>query len=83
MRENRIAKALRIIGILITFINLITSFFLLAYGPLFWVLGLIGGFVFGMCFIGFSEIIYLLQKNVNKQVEIAELLKIQITQLQK
>lgn len=43
-----------------------------------WSLALIGAlasFISGSCFIGFSEIISLLQKNISKQDEIIKLLK--------
>ena len=39
------------------------------------IIGAVASFISGICFIGFSEIISLLQKNINKQEEIIKSLK--------
>ena len=39
------------------------------------IIGAVASFISGICFIGFSEIISLLQKNINKQDEIIKSLK--------
>ena len=74
MKENKIGKTLLGIGIatiiiggiasLIISINVDTDF------PITWIVGGLASFISGMCFVGFSEIISLLQINVNKQDEI-------------
>lgn len=39
------------------------------------IIGSVASFISGMCFIGFSEIIFLLQQSINKQEAILKLMK--------
>ena len=77
--ENNIGKTLHVIGIatiivgiigsLILSINLDTDF------PITLIVGGIASFISGMVFVGFGEIISLLQKNVDKQDAILNYIK--------
>ena len=79
MAENQTGKTLHgigvatiivgIIGSLILSINIDTDF------PITLIIGGLASFISGMCFIGFAEIISLLQANVNKQDEIIATIK--------
>lgn len=77
--ENKIGKTLNIIGILTIVIGIIGSLIinvsLYDDTPIIFFVGGIISFVSGMVFIGFAEIISLLQKNVDKQEELAKILK--------
>ena len=77
--ENNIGKTLHVIGIatiivgiigsLILSINLDTDF------PITLIVGGIASFISGMVFVGFGEIVSLLQKNVDKQDAILNYIK--------
>lgn len=77
--ENRIAKTLHTIGIATIIFGIIGSFILSASFdnniPLFLIVGAVLSFITGMCFIGFSEIIILLQRNANLQNRIIDIIK--------
>lgn len=77
--ENKISKTLNIIGIMTIAIgifgSLILSIKLDSDVPIIFIVGGIASFVAGMFFIGLSEIISLIQKNVDKQNEILEYVK--------
>ena len=79
MSENKIAKTLYIIGIVTIVLGVIGSFILSVnfdYDiPIILIAGGLSSFITGMCFIGFSEIITLLQKSVNQQNEIVNAIK--------
>ena len=79
MQENNIGKTLNIIGILTIAIgilgSLILSINLDADSPIIFIGGSVASFISGMSFIGFGEIISLLQKNVDKQDKIIDLLE--------
>lgn len=78
MKENSIAKALQIIGIVVIACGVILGFITLANGDeLAWVgiVEMIVSFIICMIFFGFAEIIELLQRNVNKQEDILSFLK--------
>ena len=71
MSENKTGKTLRIIGIVIIVLGIIGSFILSVNNdddfPITLLVGALVSFILGMCFIGFSEIITLLQKSVDQQ----------------
>ena len=71
MKENKIGKVLFIIGVLTIIIGALGSFIIALMSIEFFFFVLIGGiassFISGICFIGFSEIINLLQMNLYKQ----------------
>ena len=77
--ENKVGKTLNIIGILTIVLGVLGSLFLSIQldsdAPIIFLVGGIASFVAGMVFIGFSEIISLLQKNVDKQEKILEYVK--------
>ena len=78
MKENGIAKTLQIIGIIEVICGSIVGFVILANGDDFGWLGIavmIISFITCMMFVGFAEIIVLLQKNVDKQDDLLALLK--------
>ncbi len=79
MSENKIAKTLHIIGIATIIIGVLGSFILSVNldsdMPIILIVGAISSFITGMCFIGFSEIITLLQKNVDQQQEMMQIIK--------
>ena len=74
--ENKIGKTLHIIGILTIALGILGSLILNVSlddeTPIIFFVGGIASFVSGMVFIGFAEIISLLQKNVDKQDKILE-----------
>ena len=70
MKENGIAKALQIIGIIVAVCGVILGFITLTGGDEFSWIGIveiIASFITCMVFMGFAEIIDLLQKNSDKQ----------------
>ena len=79
MRENGIGKTLNIIGILTIGIGVLGSMILSASldvdSPIIFIGGSVASFISGMTFIGFGEIISLLQRNVDKQDKIIDLLE--------
>lgn len=78
MKENGIAKALQIIGIIVVVCGVILGFITLTGGEEFSWLGIveiIAGFITCMVFMGFAEIIDLLQKNSDKQDALLTFLK--------
>lgn len=78
MKENGIAKALQIIGIIVVVCGVILGFITLTGGEEFSWLGIveiIAGFITCMVFMGFAEIINLLQKNSDKQDALLTFLK--------
>lgn len=78
MSENGIAKTLRIIGIIEVVCGIILGLIILADGGDFAWAGIavmITSFITCMVFVGFAEIINLLQKNANKQDNILAFLK--------
>ena len=78
MNENGVAKTLRIIGIIEAICGVILGFIVLANGDDFAWVGIaiaITSFITCMLFVGFAEVISLLQKNVNKQDEVLDYLK--------
>lgn len=82
MTENTIAKTLRIIGIVEVVCGIILGFIILANGDDFGWVGIavmITSFITCMIFVGFAEIINLLQKNVDKQNALLAFLKEQPT----
>ena len=73
MEKNGIANVLRIIGIVIAICGGLIGFIMLGMNINLLVFGIalmISSFISGMMFVGFSEIIVLLQANVFKQEEI-------------
>lgn len=82
MTENSIAKTLRIIGIVEVICGIILGFIILASGEDFGWVGIavmITSFITCMMFLGFAEIINLLQKNADKQDALLAFLKEQPT----
>lgn len=79
MRENSIGKTLNIIGTLTIGIGILGSLILSASldmdSPIIFIGGSVASFISGMTFIGFGEIISLLQKNADKQDKIIDLLE--------
>lgn len=78
MKDNSIAKALQIIGIIVAMCGVIIGFITLTGGEEFsWigVVEIIASFITCMVFMGFAEIIDLLQKNSDKQDELLTFLK--------
>lgn len=79
MSENKVGKTLHIIGAATIIIGVIGSFILSVNldtdFPIILIVGGISSFITGMCFIGFSEIIALLQNNINQQKEIISIIK--------
>lgn len=78
MNENGVAKTLRSIGIIEAICGVILGFIVLANGDDFGWIGIaiaITSFIICMLFVGFAEVISLLQKNVNKQDEVLDYLK--------
>ena len=70
MSENGIAKILKLIGIIEIICSIILGFIaFIDYICANWIgaVVMLTGFITGMVFIGFSEIINLLQQNVDKQ----------------
>ena len=73
MCENDIAKTLKIIGIIEIVCGIILGFIILIDADeLKWIgiAVMISSFITGMLFLGFGEMISLLQRNVNAQEEI-------------
>ena len=71
---------MRIIGIIEAVIAFIVGLIVLTYDGYFNPLGagiMAAGFISGMLLVGFAEVIYLLQKNVDKQDAILSFLKAQ------
>ncbi len=82
MSENRIARVLRIIGIVEVVCGIILGFIVLANGKDSGWIGIavmITSFITCMMFMGFAEIINLLQKSVDNQDAVLALLKEQPT----
>lgn len=82
MTENSIAKTLRIIGIVEVICGIILGFIILVAGEDFGWVGIavmITSFITCMMFLGFAEIINLLQKNADKQDALLAFLKEQPT----
>lgn len=82
MTENSIAKTLRIIGIVEVICGIILGFIILVAGEDFGWVGIavmITSFITCMMFLGFAEIINLLQKNADKQDALLAFLKDQPT----
>ena len=81
--ENKIGKTLHVIGIATIIVGIIGSLILStnldSNFPLILIIGGIASFISGMVFIGFGEIIALLQKNIDKQELIVKVLKNQST----
>ena len=78
MTENIIAKTLRIIGIVEVVCGVIAGLFILAAGgDLRWVgiAIMISSFITCMLFVGFGEVINLLQESVDRQNAILSCLK--------
>ncbi len=79
MSENKVGKTLHIIGVATIIIGVIGSFILSVNldtdFPIILIVGAISSFITGMCFVGFSEIIALLQNNANQQKEIISIIK--------
>ena len=78
MNENGVAKTLRIIGIVEAVCGVILGLVVLTTGDDFAWAGIaivITSFITCMLFVGFAEVISLLQKNVNKQDEVLNCLK--------
>lgn len=78
MSENGIAKTLRTIGIIEVICGIILGLIILADGGDFAWAGIaiaITSFIPCMLFVGFAEVISLLQKNVDKQDEVLNYLK--------
>lgn len=77
--DNKIAKTLHAIGIATIVIGIIGSFILSINFdddvPIILFSGVFLSFITGKCFTGFSEVIVLLQKNVNQNNEIISILK--------
>ena len=74
--ENKIGKTLHIIGIMTIGLGILGSLILSIQFdsdfPIIFIVGGIVSFISGMVFIGFAEIISLLQKNVDKQEKILD-----------
>lgn len=82
MTENSIAKTLRIIGIVEVICGIILGFIILVAGEDFGWVGIavmITSFITCMIFLGFAEIINLLQKSADKQDALLAFLKEQPT----
>ena len=82
MTENSIAKTLRIIGIVEVICGIILGFIILGAGEDFGWVGIavmITSFITCMIFLGFAEIINLLQKSADKQDALLAFLKEQPT----
>ena len=82
MSENGVAKTLRIIGIVEVVCGIILGFIILADGGDFGWVGIavmVTSFITCMMFVGFAEIINLLQKNADKQDAVLAFLKEQPT----
>ena len=78
MCENTIAKTLRIIGIVEVICGVILFFYFLGAGDGSGWIGfaiMIGSFISCMLFVGFAEMINLLQHNADRQDEIVAILK--------
>lgn len=79
MQENNIGKTLRIIGILTIVLGILGSLILSTSleldSPIIFIIGAVSSFISGMSFIGFGEIISLLQRNVDKQDKIIDILE--------
>lgn len=77
MSENSIGKILNVIGKATIIIGIIGSLILSAVlnteTPIIIIVGSVTCFISGMSFIGFGEIISLLQKNIDKQDKIIDL----------
>lgn len=77
--ENKIGKTLHVIGIATIIVGIIGSLILSinldSDFPITLLVGGIASFISGMFFVGFGEIISLLQKNVDKQDSILNYIK--------
>lgn len=70
MRENATAKELNIIGIIEIICGVILFLISIGKSVTIGAIWLVTGLIFGIMFIGFGEIINLLQQNIDKQNEI-------------
>lgn len=73
MRENSVAKAIRIIGIVEAVCGVIAGVAIMSDGDYFVAIGIalaVTSFITCMLLVGFAEVITLLQNNVDKQEEI-------------
>lgn len=77
MADNMISKILKYIGIGTIIIGIIASFIVgnSAEESTITIGGIIGSVISGMLFVGFSEVINLLQQNVDNQEKVLKLLK--------
>ena len=77
--ENKIGKTLHVIGVATIIVGIIGSLILSinldSDFPITLLVGGIASFISGMVFVGFGEIISLLQKNVDKQDAILSYIK--------
>ena len=77
MEDNGVAKVLKFIGIGIIIVGILT--FLIigreAESSALTISGILGSVISGIVFVGFSEIIHLLQLNYNRQSDIVKLLE--------
>lgn len=78
--ENTISKILKIIGIATIVIGIIASLILgnSADEISITIGGIVGSIISGMLFVGFSEVINLLQQNVDNQEKVLRFLKEQL-----
>ena len=77
MEDNGVAKILKFIGIGIIIVGIL-AFLIIGRdteSPVLTISGILGSIISGMVFVGFSEIIHLLQLNYNRQSNIIKLLK--------
>ena len=82
MNENGVAKTLRIIGIVEAVCGVILGLVVLITGDEFAWVGIaiaITSFITCMLFVGFAEVISLLQKSVDKQDKVLNYLKYKTT----
>ena len=77
--ENKIGKTLHVIGVATIIVGIIGSLILSinldSDFPITLLVGGIASFISGMVFVGFGEIISLLQKNIDKQDAILSYIK--------
>lgn len=75
MRENKIAMAIQIIGWGEIVSGALLGLILLCNKqPIYGIVLIVAGIITGSLLLGFAEIIYLLEENVNKQKEMANYL---------
>ncbi len=70
--ENKIGKALKAIGALVIIVGIIISVIFGVSALSILVIGAVASFISGMIFIGFGEIIILLQRSVDEQKNIVQ-----------